>query len=494
MGCPVSTITPLQNTSQLLHQLPLSTISILLLTATWSIESQYAREIVRNASCRVKCGTSSVQVYELSWPPQVPKSSWDRVFFDTVLSEQWPSSLIKNGLQKGSGYRLNVEGHKNITSAVRWLPCIQIFTNRTGYVHPWTYRNSFEEEAFLSELERFCERNDLQALPTVKTIQGPKFNPFLTHNENKGFADHLRLLSKDEFARALEAAAAAKNKASGKIIGVMVVLQGGLRSLLERHNEAWEAIATSVLADTWHKKIEWVLTVTDSVSHSNLIQRLGVADIVSSDGIALVILDGEADENKVINLTTDIASVRCVTEVLESFVYRKSSISTICRPKQTHREDIARIGGKTIPREVQLLQTLQKPAAWHRHFELDQNRISLVDWLRGNYKSEEKTETLVWIIIYESWCAFCQRNLGVYHKLKAMVEEAGAMVEVLIVEGCEDLNWWMDSMVDGFPTVFTLRSFGGHIQMSEYKGAHRIDALIQEHGEANRGKLMGVTT
>lgn len=494
MGCPVPTIISLQNTSQLLHQLPLSTISILLLTATWSIESQYAREIVRNASCRVKCGTSSVELYELSWPPRLPKSSWDTLLFDTVLSEQWPSSLIKNGFQKGSRNRVNVEAHKNITSGVRWLPCIQIFTNQTGYVRPWAYRNSFDEEALVSELERFCERNGLQTLPTVKTIQGPKSKHLLTQNENKRVSDHLRLLSKDEFAKALEAAAAAEYKASGKIIGMAVVLEGGLPSLLGRHSKAWEAIATSVLADTWHKKIEWVITVVDSLSHANLVQRVGVADIVSWNGIALVLLDGGADETKVIKLTTDIASVRCVTEVLESFVYRKNSISAICRPNQAHREDSTRIEGRTISKEMQLLQTLQKPAAWHGHFELGQNRISLVDWLRGNYKSEEKTETMVWIIVYESWCAFCQRNLGVYRKLKAMVKDADAMVEVLMIEGCEDLNWWMDDMVDGFPTVFTLRSFGGHIQVSEYKGAHKIEELILEHGEANRAKLMRVVS
>lgn len=491
MECQDSIIVSLQNTSQLIHHLPFSALTILLFTATWSIESQYVREVVRNASCRAKCG-ASVRVYELSWPTQPPISTWDKIFFDPVFSERWPSSVIRNGLRKGSTHRINVEGHKNITSAVRWLPCVQLFTNRTGYVRPWTYRNSFEEEALMSELEHFCKQNGPPALSTAKRMQASKSEHFLARNKNKRFADRLQLLSKDEFSKALNAAATSKSNASGKTVGMMVVLRGGLRSLLGGHNSAWQAISSSVNASLWENKFQWVLTVVDSLSHFNLVQRVGVSDIVSSNGIALVLVDGAVDENEVVNLTADMTSVRCVTELLESFVYRRSLTSMICRSKRNHQGD--RVGiEKIVERKVRRLHALHKPAAWREHFDVDQNRISLVDWLRGNYESEETTETIVWIVVYEKWCAFCQRHLGVYQKLNTMVQRAGAMVEVVMVEGCEGLNWWMDEMVDGFPTVLTIRSFSGHIEVSEYKGEHGIGAIVQEHDEENRRKLMRVS-
>lgn len=493
MECSDSIIIPLQNTSQVLHQLPLSTLSILLFTAAWSIESQYARDVVRNASCRVKCGFSSIQVYELSWPTRPPTSSWDRLVFDTVLSEQWPSSIIANGLRKGAAKRRNAEGHRNITSAVRWLPCVQLYTNRTGYVRPWMYRDSFEEEALVSELERFCERNAMLPLPTVQAMATSEPNARMLRSEEKETsAGRIRLLSKDEFAKALDTNATAKNTGSAKMVGIMVLLHGGLQSMLERHDSVWQLISTTVSASTWQNKLQWLLTVVDSQSHVNLVQRLGVYNIVSQNGIALVLLNGAADENKVLHLTTNIESVQCLTEELESFAYHKSSSDTGCRMKPAHRLDNLEVERKQFERMVELLQTLPKPAVWRTYFDVDQSRISLVDWLRGNYKNEETTQTMVWVVVYETWCAFCQRHLGVYKKLKAMVEKAGVVVEVVIIEGCAGLSGWMDAMVDGFPTVLIIRSLGRQTQVDEYKGEHEIGALIHEHDAVNIEKLMRV--
>lgn len=454
----------LRNTSQLITQIPSSFVTVLLFTAVWSIESQYARDVVRNAVSRVQCGSMPIRAYELQWP--LSSDELKKLHTDDSVSDRRTTSAYRL-----SQYRLKSEGHGNITSAIKWFPAVQLFTNQTGYVRPFRYTESFDEETMVLHLKQFCESDDIllpsQLDSNTKSVE-QSYSP-------------IRILSKDEFARAMHDSSQHRKQE----LGMLIIVAGGLPLLTKRHETAWRVISTAINSSNSQNSFDWVLTVLDSKSHTNMAYRLGALNITDHNGIAVVLLNRRTDEVEIVDFASVADTVIRFYDVITSFAREKPlSNNTHVNPVQDvstkHMIDIRINAENSDERKLQLLRVINRPNAWQEHFSEEQDRVSLVDWLRGNYGTKEVTGSMVWIVVYERWCAFCQRHMGVYRRFKNMVKDAHVPVEVMMVEGCHKLSNWMDGMVNGYPTVLKLRSFGSYLFVDEYTGEHKIEALLGE--------------
>lgn len=131
-----------------------------------------------------------------------------------------------------------------------------------------------------------------------------------------------------------------------------------------------------------------------------------------------------------------------------------------------------------------------KTATWQPHFEYAMDRPSLGGLLEGVF--EKSDEAIAWVIVYQSWCAFCQRIMPCYQRFSKLVKLSRVDVQVLFVSNLHSLPPYIDHLVDGFPTVLMLRRVGSWTSAEEYIGRHRVSALVEMHDEKKAHQMRTV--
>ncbi|CAN8067472.1 unnamed protein product [Agarophyton chilense] len=115
--------------------------------------------------------------------------------------------------------------------------------------------------------------------------------------------------------------------------------------------------------------------------------------------------------------------------------------------------------------------------------------VSLSSLLDADYSHAERRPSVLWVVVMQTWCAYCQRLLPVYEHLSKISSMARVDVDVLFVEHVDALPPAFDRLVDGFPTVLRVEQFGGVRELTEYVGLHSTEALIDEHCEEQGAAL-----
>lgn len=459
----------LGSTSELVQNLPLSSVTLVLFTALWSAESEHARNVLHNASKVTQCD-GDVRLYELSWPTLAtsaaiaePSASASRSLSTALSTHLVPSFFKLNGFLPEASYKPGEHGHLNITSQVAWLPCIQLFTNASKTVEPVMYKDSFDEDAIALFMRRWCHM--------VRAVDARQSDAVLSTN--------VTLLSRDRFAHALN-----EGRATA-ICGMLLIVDGGARALRGRLEPSWERIGAAVVksqgvhSGTKYGTVKagtWVVSVADTRHDANLMEHLKIADSKTSVSMLLV---NRKWENTHLMEYDDGMTAATLASKLSEFCKRKSPATATHASKKG--------AGVTWVREKdrKMLSYYEEPAGWRRHLEGLRSEVSLRDWLDGRYDRERSGESTTWVVVYEAWCGFCQRILPTYRRFAAVTEAAQADVHVVMMQGCDGLVGWMDAMVDGFPTVLVLKRSNGGDEVEEYKSMHSLQQVLAYHDESS---------
>lgn len=198
------------------------------------------------------------------------------------------------------------------------------------------------------------------------------------------------------------------------------------------------------------------------------------------------------------------------SDLLNSIIHRSSHSSSTASPRLYHyrrRPGVERF---------RLLSYIQKPqslfdhastytdssssniingkALLNRHFRRhakkrqqlqQQTFVSLQSWLNYNYDTRQQKPLLLWVVVYQTWCAFSQRLLSLYNRFAKLVQtvdmEIDVDVDVLFIEDCSELPNWIDHLVDGFPTILLLRQWHHWSSVIEYREPHQLSQLVDFH-------------
>lgn len=115
--------------------------------------------------------------------------------------------------------------------------------------------------------------------------------------------------------------------------------------------------------------------------------------------------------------------------------------------------------------------------------------IPLSSFIRAEYNQQQTEPAVLWVVIYQSWCAYCQRILPTYRRFSSIVSSSGVDVHVLFVDNVDELPSFLNDLVDGYPTVLRIESLRGVIDVRERRYAHRLDLLISDHCDKQRDAL-----
>ncbi|PXF40809.1 hypothetical protein BWQ96_09467 [Gracilariopsis chorda] len=107
--------------------------------------------------------------------------------------------------------------------------------------------------------------------------------------------------------------------------------------------------------------------------------------------------------------------------------------------------------------------------------------ISLSSFLRAEYHQQQVEPSVVWVVVYQSWCAYCQRILPTYRRFSSTVSSSDVDVHVLFVDNVDELPSFLDDLVDGYPTVLRIELLRGVMDVRERLYGHRQDLLISDH-------------
>lgn len=431
-------ITTLSSASDLLPHLPLSAVTVVLLTAFWSFETDSARQALHVASTLVDCDPSSVSYYE------IPISVYE--LDDTAPLSAWA------GVPWTEAYRA-ASAARNVTQGVPFLPAIRVFRNHGGGIVPHTHMDTFAPGALASHITLHC------------AAQGGK-------KEGGTLAELSRYtmpVSKDRFAREMR-------KDEFRSLGVLFLVSGGAKGIVDREMRRWDVIARGVAAVNEGKvekqdlRRRWIVSIVDVEKEREMAERNTFVD--EEPGVVLV--DMTKDRTETIRIRED-ASWEWMRDALLRFEQRQ---------KVTAKRKVA--GLKEVVDDEgdrkKILSFLKQGAKWHPMFSRE-CRLCLSAYLSGDMSEGGSNECdgHVVLVAYASWCGFSQRVMGVYRRLG----ERGVATVLVGEHEMDLLPGFLDEMVDGFPTVLLVREEDdGGVRVEEFEGPHHMQAVMAQAGDA----------
>lgn len=459
----------LNDTSQLLRNIHLSSLSVLIFTAAWSVESQYARDALRMAVPLTPCH-ASIRLYELSWPPPspVPYHPTKPRAVSSALSNRFPDALKHlNSIFAGMPIMEQDHelAHRNITASVPWLPCIQVYVNDSQGITPFTYLDSFDQFSIASFLRRNCPYHPPQVLDTHIALP----------SQDRSFWNHFKVtpVSRDQFAQFLNQVG---NDDQSSHCGLLIVLRGGFSTLLHKHLHVWKALSIFVDTSSDDSTVSnslndssWVISVVDAATDTNFVQSIGITTLDLSN-ISLIAVDPLRDNMRIITCDERCSLPSWLHQTLGRFCTQKREAQSFHPPSPSSQS--------------RLLSFVHKPNYLSCHLQPVQSYLSLNDWINFSYNGEMAKPLMIWLVVYQTWCAFCQRILGLYERFATMVQNedtADLDVYVVLNSNCSLLPEWIDGLVDGFPTILLLRQWKQTSTIEEYKAPHDLTTLKQFH-------------
>lgn len=425
----VAAISQLRDAQHLAHVLPLSPVSVVLFTAFWSAETDHARQTLLSAAARLRCPPPSfyevpLRTHILSLQPTPPPL---------------PHARPPHSFWTVSSPRAQVQPKPTLWS-LPWLPAVTLFSNVSQPFRPHTYNDSFEPRSLARRIDRFC--NDALAAH-IRTIS--TYSPDLEHmkpssSQQRYSNDSINmstspspdlddlLLTRDSFAMALSA---------GVRRAVLAVLPGGVDAL-EKRKGLREALTRAAIGG-------WSVAAADATSEPVLAKW--------ANAPALVMVDGGSD--RVVRHTLHEAQVseHEVVSVLQRFVVGKEKEQDT--PIEKLEDDVD-------------LRRFEPRSMGHALF----NNIC---------EGEDENES-VWVIVYTSWCGFCQRALPDFLALQRAAKDM-TRFHVVLREGVDGLPRFVREVVDGFPTVVQLRRWRGWVSVEEYIGPRDVRSMVELHDE-----------
>lgn len=478
MGQP---ILQLSNTSQLIENLPLTTVTVLLFTALWSAESEHARQSLRNATDLKPC-QESIQLYEISLP--MPASPRKQRSLSKALSKHFvPSFFNLNALLADSPHVDQEAARLNITSRIPWLPCIQLFSNTSQFVEPVIHTDSFDQYSIATSLRHFCESLSKPTLSVVPNVPNVLISPHPLPIDTDQWHDSrwhgITPVSRDRFAQLLTASQATPR------FGMLVCLQGGLTVLRTQHADAWNVITTAInstnsLSENSISRPRsgsatypgpWVVSVVDNLIDIDLARRLHLKN--SDSVVSLLLVNTKAEYTRLVEHNHETSLGTLIT-IFRNF--RENKVLPSGTPVARHADMSKQ---HYVERAERILSYYNEPGEWKHHFAPLQCRVSLRDWLDGRFHRAQRGESITWLVVYQPWCAFCQRVLPIYRHFATLVQRAGVDVHVVMIQGCQGLDHWIHELVDGFPTVVLLRRSGFWNSAVEFLAPHSLNDFFQ---------------
>lgn len=424
-------ITPLSNAVELISHLPLSAVTVVLLTAYWSFETDSARQALNVARTLVDCDPHSVSYYEV--PISVhelhrtpPLSSWARV--------PWTEA------------HRAATAARNVTQGVPFLPAIRVFRNDRHGSEPYTHVDTFAPGALASHIMLHCapegRREKRGALAELSRYTTP--------------------VSKDRFAREMR-------KEEFRSLGLLFMVRGGARGIVDRWGGRWEAVAKGVgmvnkgKAERQDLRQRWILSIVDVEKEGEMGERNGVVD--GEPAVTLVDVSDDRTETRQIGGHVSWEWVRDALLRFEQGFEQRSSV-----------------GGDrgVLPEEgdgrSKILSFLRLGRIWRQFFSRE-CRLCLRSYLSGDMSGDTNgmCDGRVVVVAHAPWCGFSQRVMGVYRRLG----DEGVDTVVVGEREVGLLPRFLDEMVDGFPTVLVVREAReGEFSVGEFEGPHSMEAIM----------------
>lgn len=450
-------VIPLSSSSELVERLPFSAVTVVLLTALWSFESDDARRALNTASTLVDCGSLSVSYYE------VPVSIHE------VHSP--PSAVPKWAANPWGEARRNALAAHNVTHRIPWFPCIRVFRDGEDGIVPHTHVDTFAPGALANHIEQHCRRSRRE----LRVLEGAVKGGEEPRSRLARLCRHTTPISRDRLAKEM-------NKDVFKSLGVLFLVRGGVQAILEAYEDTWDAVAKAINEVNIGKvkmqdlRQRWVVSIVDTERERELAER----NDVDPDGEpAVMLVDVAEDRSEVREIGEDVTWKSMRSALLR---FERGSGGAYRRPGKRRWADTYgkhRFGD----RRARTLSFFELPSAWRPYF-LSECSLCLQSYLSFNYTSPCVSGTAAIVVFYARWCGFSQRVLPVYHHLQKLAQRGAVEAEVVLVEDMEEVPAFLNKRVDGLPTVLLLRDYGGGRQtVQEFEGPHRMDAILRVLGE-----------
>lgn len=452
------TVVPLSSSSELVERLPFSAVTVVLLTAFWSFESDDARHALNTATTLVDCGSLSVSYYE------VPVSIHEL--------HSPPSAVPMWAAKPWSDAHRNALAAHNVTNLVPWFPCIRVFVHGEDGIVPHTHVDTFAPGALANHIEQHCRRSRRE----LRLLDGGAVEPEEEPRSRlASLSRYTTPISRDRFAREM-------NKDLFKSLGVLFLVRGGVQAILEAYEDRWDAVARAInevnigKVEMQDLRQRWVVSIVDTEREWELAER----NDVDPNGEPAVVLVDVAEDRSEVRGIPEYVKWESVRSALLRFergsggAYRRSEKMRGADPHRKHR---------VADRRARTLSFFEPPSAWRPYFSSECS-VCLQSYVSSNYTSPCFSESVVIVVFYARWCGFSQRVLPVYNHLQKLAQRGAVGAVVVLVEDMEEVPGFLDEMVDGLPTVVVLRDYGGGRQtVQEFEGPHRMDAILGALGE-----------
>lgn len=439
-------VVQLSDATELVSRLPFSAITVVLLTAFWSFETEEARHALNVASTLVDCGSLSVSYYEI--PVSIHEIHASAATLPPWSHVPWSEA------------RRTALAARNVTHNVPWFPAIRVFRDDESGVSPHTHVDSFAPGALASHIELHC-RQSARELRRIEGWHGGKEAERET--ELTRLCRYTTPVSKDRFAREM-------GKDVFRSLGVLFLVRGGAKGIVDRWKDRWDKVARAV-GDINRGKVEnqdlrqrWVVSIVDMEKEGEIAVRNG-ADAGGEPSVVLVDIGRDSTATKVIGGDLSWEEVR------EALVWFERGIEKVVARRK---------GSRVRDREGRVLGFFDRPAVWREFFSRECT-LCLSSYLERDVPTSWTggCDGAVVVVVYAGWCGFSQRALPAYHRLRSR----GGKPEVVLVssEEMDKLPAYLDEMVDGFPTVIIVQEDGeARVRVEEYIGPHRVDEILAE--------------
>lgn len=449
----------LASAKELVQLLPFSAVSVVLLTAVWSYESQSAREAIQQARELVNCNSLKVSYYELS----VPISH-----LHLSLPADPPGGPA--GLSLRESWR-TASAARNVSSQIPWFPSVRIFLGGSRAVIPSTYVDSFTPTDIAQFVELHCRRQneEVRKILVAKGVEVAHKEEVRSLSAIAALNRFVSPISRDRFGREMK-------KLPTPPLGILFMVHGGTAAILQTHMDAWNAVAQSISVVNVRKMEEhditkrWVVSIVDTEVDRQLAERNGVQ---YSSSPTLLLMDFERDDFQLHNIAAN-ATVAPIIRMLYNF----ESSSKRKRKSPHQRKGIHNTNKNDYPNiKDRILSFWEKPMRWNKFFPTE-CELCLSNFLENNFGPICESESWVWLVIYQPWCGFSQRILGSYRKLHDLFRAGSSTSFVVEVTDLQELPQYLDEMVDGFPTVIRMYSDGHERIVDEYLGPHDMEDIL----------------
>lgn len=409
--------TVVKDAAEVVNRIPLTAVTVVLLTALWSSETNEVRVALQKASELVDC--ASVSYYELDVQIKEVHRAVPQLE-PYVLSNLWQRAATP------PKKRDNSMAVFNVTRSIPYFPCIRLFMNSTATAH--TFEDDMSAVALARRIEFECGK--------VSGVSGGE-------SQMGRMTRYVTPISKDEFAQHMHG----RNHAT---MGALYFDSGGIAGDLSK----WDVLAQAVS----NRGGGWVVSIVDAEKDVEVGRRNGAR----GGDVALVHFVKGSRQTFSMRVADDVAAVERVLERFESGLEGDKSAS----------------GG--VRRSRILLAPFRRASIGSGAQQLGgMCYMGLGDALDGGEGKEAEAASVVWIVVYQRWCAFCQRVMPVYQGAEARLRRMNVDAHVLLVEQVSELPIGIDALVDGFPTVIRAVVWRAQWHAHEYIGQHSIAQIIE---------------